>query len=85
MAIIFITDKKHQADLKVYKEERNKYSADMLYYKTDNKYNAKKDCIWYITENKHKADKEIYWEKNKHSADIKVYEVDNKYKAKGSF
>lgn len=85
MPIIYITNNKHRADLKVYKEERSKYSADMLYYETDNKYNAKKDCIWYFTDNKHRADKKIFWEKNKHSADMKVYEVSNKHHAKGSF
>ena len=85
MAIIYVTDNKHRADLKVYKEERSKLSADMHYYETDNKYHAKKDCIWYFTDNKHRADKQVFWEKNKHSADIKVYKVDSKYHAKGNF
>ena len=61
MALIFITDNKYSADLKVYKES-NKNNADMHYFVTDNKYKAKGDSIWYFTDNKYKADKKIYWE-----------------------
>ena len=85
MAIIYVTDNKYKADLKVYKEERNKHSADMIYFETNNKYHAKKDHIWCFTDNKYKADKKTFWEKNKYSADIKVYETSNKYHAKGDF
>ena len=85
MAIIYVTENKFRADLKVYKEERNKNSADMLYYETDNKFHAKKDSIWYFTDNKNRADKKIFWEKNKYSADIKVYKTSNKHNSKGVF
>ena len=40
MAMIYVTDKKYEADIKVH-EVSSKYSADLLYYVSEKKYEAK--------------------------------------------
>ena len=52
MAIIYVTNQKHRADLKIYRENQ-KHRADMLIFVENQKHRAKGDCLWFYTDQKH--------------------------------
>lgn len=82
MARVYVADNKHESSvIKVYRVG-SKYDADLLFYETDNKYDADdKDEIWYFVDSKYEATALLYWVDNKYDADILVYKVDSKYDA----
>ena len=83
MAKIFVTDKKHKADICVC--EVKEYKADMKYWIADREHKSKNnDSKWFYVGRDHKADKIIFWSKE-YQANIKVREVSKEYKAKGNF
>tara|TARA_B100000965_G_C19454188_1_gene696704 strand:+ start:492 stop:743 length:252 start_codon:yes stop_codon:yes gene_type:complete len=83
MANIYITKKEFKSEIKV--SEVKEYKADLKYWVTDKKNNAKNsDCKWFYVDKEHQADKIICFVKE-YKADIKVAEVNREYKAKGNF
>ena len=83
MAKIFVTDKKHKADICVC--EVKEYKADMKYWIADREHKSKNnDSKWFYVDRDHKADKIIFWSKE-YPANLKVCEVSKEYKAKGNF
>ena len=67
MAIIYVTDKEYQADIKISLVSQE-YKADLLFYEEDHDYQAKGDNLWYFTNKEYKSTIKIYW-------------VDQEYKA----
>ena len=46
VAIIYVTNQKHIADLKIYREKQ-KHAADMLIFVENQKHRAEGDCLWF--------------------------------------
>lgn len=82
MARIYVSDDRFDSKvIKVYRVD-SKYDADLLFFETDNKYDAdNKDEIWYFVDNKYDATALLYWVDSKYDADVLVYKVDSKYDA----
>ena len=80
MAIVYVTDKEHRADVKVC--EVKDYKADLLYAEVSADYKAKGDALWFFTDKEHKATVKIFWTDKDYKADILVANVGKDYKAK---
>jgi len=80
MAIIYVTDKEYQADVKISLVSQE-YKADLLFYEEDHDYQEKGDNLWYFTNKEYKSTIKIYWVDQEYKADIKVFKVNQEYKA----
>lgn len=80
--LIYVTDAKYEARLKVFFTDA-KYEADLIVYVEKNaKYEARgKDEIWFYVEQGYEADVPVYVTKDRYEADLKVYVTDAKYEA----
>lgn len=60
------------------------YKADLVVYKTDKEYQAKKEenkGVWFITDKQHRADKKVFFVEREYQADLKVFFTDKEYRA----
>lgn len=75
--------KSNQADVKVFVAD-HEYQADLIVYKTDKDYRAKKSenkGIWFFTTKEYQADKKVFFVDHEYQADLKVYFTDKEYRA----
>jgi hypothetical protein len=60
----------------------NKYDADLLVYKAENKYDAEGNKgLWFFVDNKYETNKKIFFTDSKYDADLLIFFTDNKYDA----
>lgn len=62
----------------------HEYQADLVVYKTDKEYRAKKEenkGIWFITDKAYCADKKVFLVDREYKADFKVFFTDKEYRA----
>lgn len=60
------------------------YKADLVVYRTDKEYRAKKEenkGIWFITDRAYRADMKVFFVDREYQSDLKVFFTDKEYRA----
>ncbi len=61
----------------------HEHQADLIVYKTDKDYRANKNennGIWFFTTKEYQADKTVFFVDHEYQADLKVYFTDKEYR-----
>ncbi|MDX2189228.1 MAG: DUF6150 family protein [Bacteroidota bacterium] len=69
---IYFEPNKQYADYRVYVEEDSEAFAQLMVFKTNNKFFADKNGLWYITTDKREADYWLYLEPIKGQSDFTI-------------